>query len=104
MKLRPLQDQVLIRRAEPEAETAGGIFIPEGVRQEPVEGEIVAAGSGARRKDGELLPMDVAVGDRVLFNKWSGAEIKLGGDELTIMKEAEILGVFDRPVAETTAA
>jgi chaperonin GroES len=102
--MRPLQDRVLIRRAEPESKTTGGIFIPDTVQEKPVEGEIVAVGPGARRKDGELVPMVVKAGDRVLFAKWSGTEIKLEGEELTIMAQAEIIGVFDRAVAVTKAA
>jgi chaperonin GroES len=104
MRLRPLQDRVVIRRAEPETRTSGGIFIPDAVQQKPVEGEIIAVGPGLRAKDGELLPMDVKLGDRVLFNKWSGSEIKLQGEELTIMAQADIIGVFDSAVAKKQAA
>jgi chaperonin GroES len=104
MRLRPLQDRVLVRRAEPETKTAGGILIPDAVQEKPLEGEIVAVGPGARRKDGELLPMDVEAGDRVLFNKWSGTAIKLKGEELMIMAQGEIIGVFDRIVADVKAA
>jgi chaperonin GroES len=104
MKLRPLQDRVLIRRVEPEARTAGGIFIPDAVQEKPVEGEVVAAGPGARNKDGVLLPMDVKPGDRVLFGKWSGTEIKLDGEELMIMSAADIMGVLDLAVAQKKAA
>ena len=104
MKLRPLQDRVLVRRAEPEARTAGGIFIPEAVQEKPVEGEIIAVGPGARSKDGELVPMEVKDGDRVLFNKWSGTEIKHEGEELMIMTQAEIMGVLDHAVAGKKAA
>ena len=104
MTLRPLQDRVVVRRAEPEARTAGGIFIPDAVQEKPFEGEIVAVGPGARGKDGELMPMAVQAGDRVLFNKWSGTEIRLRGEALTIMSESEIIGVFARTDAEQTAA
>ena len=104
MKLRPLQDRVLIRRVEPETKTAGGIFIPDNVQEKPVEGEIVAVGPGARGKDGELLRMNVKAGDRVLFAKWSGTEVKLDGDELMIMKETDILGVLEHAVATKKAA
>lgn len=104
MTLRPLRDRVLIRRAEPEAKSAGGIFIPDTAQEKPVEGEIVATGPGARGKDGELVPMDVRPGDRVLFAKWSGAEVKLDNEELMIMSEADIIGVLDRVVAEKKAA
>ncbi len=104
MRLRPLQDRVLIRRVEPEAKTSGGIFIPDAVQEKPVEGEVVAAGPGARNKDGALLPMDVKPGDRVLFGKWSGTEIKLDGEELMIMSAADIMGVLDHAVAAKKAA
>ena len=104
MRLRPLQDRVLIRRVEPEAKTAGGIFIPDTAREKPIEGEVVAAGPGARNKDHALQPMDVKPGDRVLFGKWSGTEIKLDGEELMIMSAADILGVLDHVAAATQAA
>jgi chaperonin GroES len=104
MRLRPLQDRVLVRRADPEARTAGGIFIPDGVQEKPLEGEVVAVGPGARNKDGELVPMDIKDGDRVLFNKWSGSEVKLEGEELIIMTQADVMGVFDRAVATAKAA
>ena len=104
MRLRPLQDRVLIRRAEPETKSAGGILIPEGVQEKPVEGEVVAIGPGARGKDGELLPMGIKAGDLVLFNKWSGTEVKLQGEELMIMKEADIIGVLDRAAIQKQAA
>ena len=104
MRLRPLRDCVLVRRTEPETRTIGGIFIPDAVQEKPVEGEIVAVGPGARGKDGELVPIAVNDGDRVLFNKWSGTAIKLGGEELLIMTQDEIMGVFDRAVVEVKAA
>ena len=94
MKLRPLQDRVLIRRVDAETKTAGGIFIPDNVQEKPVEGEIVAVGPGSRGDDGKLVPMDVKPGDRVLFGKWSGTEVKLDGEELIIMKESDIMGVI----------
>jgi len=94
MKLRPLQDRVLIRRVDAETKTAGGIFIPDNVQEKPVEGEIVAVGPGSRGDDGKLVPMDVKPGDRVLFGKWSGTEVKLDGEELMIMKESDIMGVL----------
>ena len=96
MRLRPLQDRVLIRRVEPEAKTAGGIFIPDTAQEKPMEGEVVAVGPGARDEDGKLHPLDVKPGDRVLFGKWSGTEIKLDGEDLMIMNEADIMGVIDR--------
>ena len=104
MRLRPLQDRVLIRRVEPEVKTAGGIFIPDSVQEKPMEGEIVAVGPGARNKDGTLQPMDVKRGARVLFGKWSGTEIKLDGEELMIMSAADIIGVLDRAVTKQQAA
>ena len=104
MRLRPLQDRVLIRRAEPEAKSAGGIFIPDTAQQKPEEGEIVAVGAGARGRDGALKPMDVKPGDRVLFAKWSGTAVKLDNEELMIINEADIMGVLDRAVAERRAA
>ena len=93
MKLRPLQDRVLIRRVEAETKTAGGIFIPDTVQEKPMEGEVVAVGPGARDGAGKLHPLDVKTGDRVLFGKWSGTEVKLDGEDLMIMKESDIMGV-----------
>src|SRR5438067_12252758 len=104
MKLRPLQDRVLIRRVEPEVKTPGGIFIPDTAQEKPVEGEVVAVGPGLRDEHGKLHPLDVTAGDRVLFGKWSGTEVKLDGEELMIIKEADLMGVIDRPVATKTAA
>ena len=104
MRLRPLQGRVLIRRAEPEAKSAGGILIPDTAQEKPVEGEIVAVGPGGRGKDGQLVPMDVRLGDRVLFAKWSGTAVKLDNEDLMIMNEADIMGVLDRAVAEQQAA
>ena len=94
MKLRPLQDRVLIRRVDPETKSIGGIFIPDTAQEKPMEGEVVAVGAGARNKDGNLVPLDVKAGDRVLFGKWSGTEVKLDGEELIIMKESDIMGVI----------
>ena len=104
MRLRPLQDRVLIRRAEPKARSAGGIFIPDTAQEKPEQGEIVAVGPGARGKDGALKPMDVKPGDRVLFAKWSGTAVKLDNEELMIINEADIMGVLDRAVAQHQAA
>ena len=104
MKLRPLQDRVLIRRVDPETKTAGGIFIPDTAQEKPVEGEVVAVGPGAREKNGMLRPLDVQSGDRVLFTKWAGTEVKLDGEELMIMKESDLMGVLDRAVATQKAA
>ena len=103
MKLRPLQDRVLLRRVEPEAKTAGGIFIPDTVQEKPMEGEVVAVGPGARDADGKLHPLDVKSGDRVLFGKWSGTEVKLEGEDLMIMKESDIMGVVEHAALNSSA-
>jgi len=94
MKFRPLHDRVLVRRVESEEKTAGGIIIPDTAKEKPMEGEVIAAGPGARGEDGKLQPMDVRAGDRILFGKWSGTEVKLEGEELIIMKESDIMGVM----------
>ena len=94
MTLRPLHDRVLDRRVEAEEKTAGGIIIPDSAKEKPAEGEIVAAGTGARSEDGKVTPLDVKVGDRVLFGKWSGTEVKVDGEDLLIMKESDILGII----------
>jgi chaperonin GroES len=94
MKFRPLHDRVLVRRVESEEKSAGGIIIPDTAKEKPMEGEVVAAGPGARGDDGKIQPMDVKAGDRVLFGKWSGTEVKLEGEELIIMKESDIMGVI----------
>src|SRR4029077_5534533 len=104
MNLRPLQDRVLIRRVEPETKTAGGIFIPDTAQEKPVEGEVIAVGPGIRDEHGKMHPLDVAPGDRVLFGKWSGNEIKLDGEELVIMKETDLMGVLVHTVANKKAA
>ena len=104
MKLRPLQDRVLIRRVDPETKTAGGIFIPDTAQEKPMEGEVVAVGPGARDEAGKLHPLDVKAGDRVLFGKWSGTEVKLDGEDLMIMKESDIMGVIDQPSRHKKAA
>jgi chaperonin GroES len=91
---RPLQDRVLVRRIEEEEKSRGGIIIPDTAREKPMEGEVLAAGPGARGEDGKLHPLDVKIGDRVLFGKWSGTEIKIDGEDLVIMKESDIMGVI----------
>ncbi|RFC65530.1 co-chaperone GroES [Fulvimarina endophytica] len=91
---RPLHDRVLVRRVESEAKTAGGIIIPDTAKEKPQEGEIVAVGSGARDDSGKIVELDVKKGDRVLFGKWSGTEVKLGGEDLLIMKESDIMGII----------
>ena len=93
MQFRPLHDRVVIRRLEQEEKTAGGIIIPDTAKEKPQEGEVVAVGPGARGEDGKLHPLDVKAGDRVLFGKWSGTEIKLDGEDLVVMKESDIMGV-----------
>jgi chaperonin GroES len=95
MKFRPLHDRVLVRRVAEEGKTAGGIIIPDTAKEKPMEGEVVAVGPGARSDDGEIRPLDVKVGDRVLFGKWSGTEIKLDGEELMIMKESDLMGIIE---------
>ncbi len=94
MNFRPLHDRVLVRRIEAEEKTAGGIIIPDSAKEKPAEGEVVSTGSGARAENGTITPMDVKAGDRVLFGKWSGTEVKVGGEDLLIMKESDILGVI----------
>ena len=95
MKFRPLHDRVVVRRLEGEEKTAGGIIIPDTAKEKPMEGEIVAVGPGARNEKGELIAPDVKPGDRVLFGKWSGTEVKIDGEELLIMKESDIMGVIE---------
>ncbi len=94
MKFRPLHDRVLVRRIEQDEKTAGGIIIPDTAKEKPTEGEVLAVGSGVRDENGELQPLDVKAGDRILFGKWSGTEVDLDGEELLIMKEADIMGVL----------
>ena len=95
MKFRPLHDRVLVRRLDQETKTAGGVIIPDTAQEKPMEGEVVAVGSGARNEKGEIVPLDVKAGDRILFGKWSGTEVKIGGEELIIMKESDIMGVIE---------
>ena len=94
MAFRPLHDRVLVRRIEADEKTAGGIIIPDSAQEKPSEGEIVAVGSGAKAEDGTVTPLDVKAGDRVLFGKWSGTEVKLDGEDLLIMKESDIMGIM----------
>jgi chaperonin GroES len=93
-KFRPLHDRVVVRRIQAEEKSAGGIIIPDTAREKPQQGEIIAAGPGGRDESGKLIPIDVKVGDKVLFGKWSGTEVKLDGEELLIMKESDIMGVL----------
>ncbi len=94
MAFRPLHDRVLVRRVEAEEKTAGGIIIPDSAKEKPAEGEIVAVGAGSKAEDGKVTPLDVKAGDKVLFGKWSGTEVKLDGEDLLIMKESDILGII----------
>jgi chaperonin GroES len=103
MKFRPLHDRVLIRRVAPEAKTGGGIIIPDTAQEKPVEGEVVAVGPGARTEDGTVHPLDVKAGDRVLFGKWSGSEIKMDGEDLVVMKESDLMGVIEKTAARKAA-
>ena len=95
MKFRPLHDRVLVRRVESDTKTAGGIIIPDTEKEKPKEGEIIAVGSGVRKEDGSLVALDVKAGDKVLFGKWSGTEVKVDGEELLIMKESDIMGIME---------
>ena len=95
MKFRPLHDRVLVRRVEQDGKTVGGIIIPDTAQEKPMEGEIVAVGSGTRQEDGSITPLDVKAGDRILFGKWSGTEVKIDGEELLIMKESDLLGIIE---------
>ena len=104
MNFRPLHDRVVVRRLEAEEKTAGGIIIPDTAKEKPMEGEVVSVGPGARGEDGKLIALDVKAGDRVLFGKWSGTEVKLNGEDLIIMKESDIMGVLDVTRAGKKAA
>ena len=105
MKFRPLHDRVVVRRVTAEEKTAGGIIIPDTAQEKPMEGEVIAAGTGARNEAGALVALDVKAGDRVLFGKWSGTEVKLDGEELLIMKESDIMGIIEgTPAAKKKAA
>jgi chaperonin GroES len=104
MAFRPLGDRVVIRRVEEESKTKGGIIIPDNAKEKPQEGEVLSVGPGARDEDGKRIPIDVAAGDRILFGKWSGSEVKIDGEDLLIMKENDILGVLDPVIAKAKAA
>src|SRR6185295_3344562 len=104
MKFRPLHDRVVVRRITADEKTAGGIIIPDSAKEKPQEGEVIAVGPGGRDEAGKLIPIDVKKGDRVLFGKWSGTEVKLDGEELLIMKESDIMGVIDAPAKARKAA
>src|SRR5258708_23346813 len=105
VKFRPLHDRVVVRRLAAEEKTSGGIIIPDTAQEKPMEGEVVAAGPGARNEQGQIVALDVKAGDRVLFGKWSGTEVKLDGEELLIMKESDIMGIIEgTPAAKKKAA
>ena len=102
-KFRPLHDRVVVRRIDAEAKTAGGIIIPDTAKEKPQEGEVIAVGPGGRDEGGKLIPIDVKSGDRVLFGKWSGTEVKLDGEDLIIMKESDIMGIIEATAARKAA-
>ncbi len=105
MKFRPLHDRVVIRRLSAEEKTAGGIIIPDTAQEKPMEGEVIAAGPGARNEQGQIVGLEVKAGDRILFGKWSGTEVKIDGEELLIMKESDIMGIIEgAPAAKKKAA
>ncbi len=104
MKFRPLHDRILVRRVESDGRTKGGIIIPDTAKEKPQEGEVIATGPGARNEQGEIIALDVKQGDRVLFGKWSGTEIRLDGEDLLIMKESDVLGILDAGSAVKAAA
>ncbi len=104
MNFRPLHDRVLVRRIEAEDKTSGGIIIPDTAKEKPIEGEVLAVGPGAKNDKGEVAPMDVKVGDRVLFGKWSGNEVTIEGEELVIMKESDIMGIIETTAKAKKAA
>ena len=104
MKFRPLHDRVVVKRIDAEEKSAGGIIIPDTAKEKPMEGEVVAVGPGARNEQGAIVALDVKAGDRVLFGKWSGTEVKLDGEELLIMKESDIMGIIEGQPAATKKA
>ena len=104
MKFRPLHDRVLVKRVEEEAKTKGGIIIPDTAKEKPMQGEVLAVGPGGRDESGKLIPIDLKVGDRILFGKWSGTEVKIDGEELLIMKESDIMGIVEGKSGASKAA
>ena len=104
MKFRPLHDRVVVRRIEGDTKTAGGIIIPDTAKEKPQEGEVIAVGPGARDENGKVNPLDVRAGDRILFGKWSGTEVRIDGEDLLIMKESDIMGVIEQTAAQKKAA
>jgi chaperonin GroES len=103
-KFRPLHDRVVVRRVEEEQKTKGGIIIPDTAKEKPMQGEVIAVGPGARNEQGEIQPLDVKAGDRILFGKWSGTEVKIDGEELLIMKESDIMGIIETSAVSAKAA
>jgi chaperonin GroES len=104
MKFRPLHDRIVVKRVTADEKTAGGIIIPDTAQEKPSQGEVIAVGPGGRDEAGKLIPIDIKVGDRVLFGKWSGTEVKIDGQDLLIMKESDIMGVIEEPAAKKKAA
>ncbi len=104
MKFRPLHDRIVLRRVTAEEKTAGGIIIPDTAQEKPMEGEVIAVGPGARNEAGQIVALDVKAGDRVLFGKWSGTEVKISGEELLIMKESDIMGIVEGTAAAASAS
>ncbi len=104
MKFRPLHDRIVVKRIDAEQKTAGGIIIPDTAKEKPQQGEVIAVGPGARNEAGQVVPLDVQVGDTVLFGKWSGTEVKIDGEDLLIMKESDIMGVLEQSAAQKKAA
>lgn len=104
MSFRPLHDRILVRRVESEEKTKGGIIIPDTAKEKPQEGEVIAVGPGARNEAGQIHPLDVKAGDRVLFGKWSGTEIRVNGEDLLIMKESDVMGIIEAQVEQKKAA
>jgi chaperonin GroES len=104
MSFRPLHDRILVRRVESEEKTKGGIIIPDTAKEKPQEGEVIAVGPGARNEAGQIQPLDVKAGDRILFGKWSGTEIKINGEDLLIMKESDVMGIIEAQVEQKKAA
>ena len=104
MKFRPLHDRVVVRRIEAEEKSTGGIIIPDTAKEKPSQGEVIAVGPGGRDESGKLIPIDIKEGDRVLFGKWSGTEVKIDGEELLIMKESDIMGIIHEPVSKRKVA
>ena len=104
MRFRPLHDRVVVKRIDAEDKTAGGIIIPDTAKEKPQEGEVIAVGPGARDENGNIQPLDVRAGDRILFGKWSGTEVRIDGEDLLIMKESDIMGVIEQSAAQKKAA